>query len=913
MLRLSPRRLRPTFSSPSPFISRSKLASGIKTTALAWCGVALSTSASLHAQTTTPPPERLQGAAVVEAEVPVEESILPTRPVNLSLYGFDTSVQDTPRSIQQISPDQLKNDAITNGQDLARYAPGLSRNFANGTASAPYVRGQTPDQYQNGIRVDRGGTSIPFSNNAVEVVDIVAGPASSIFGPSASTSGYVNYITKKPYFDAQHTEVRLEFGDYHIHDQSNADFKQTFDTGGPLVKDKVAYRLSIQGREGQAFWGTADSRTKNPQNHIHTFAALTWLPTKNIVVDTNVQYNNWHYATSRGFNRVTQDLIDNGNYISGIATPILRKGNTFFAPTVTGRTDANPTGVSPIYRLVTLNGPIGGTRSVTITNTPVPSNIITQGAAPGSQVTAALVGYVFEPQNVTIQKIPQNRSYTFKDQQEIRQWQAQNRVSINVSDDFTIRNILYGESLYVRSAQLYRTTGTINDDYVVDDRVELLLKKEYRLFGQHISHQSNSGIELRWNQTRSYTETLPYTGASDLFDPRTIPTSGVYGKSVYDAVAEQTAVPSYINSAFGDVTLPARPSFYPIPGYSEYRTNPASSIFAKMSTFGLFSQHEFKFDAPWSYLVGGRVSAVHVNSTNPIVPVTGQPVLNDSTTAIIPSVNTSLTYKFSPRATAYGTFAYTQALNANDAPTLTNGQLGAAQFHSESFLYESGAKFEFVPNKLYGTLAGFWQTRDLAPQAQVLNGVTTNITPRIKVRGVETSLQYQPSRRWTVYSNFTFIESNYQNYRIFSNKSPGPNIQVGTQTADGVVALINQDQGNAAFAQPGFGNYRESLLPRYTLNIGTTYRFDSGFGVGAYFWLWGPWKYFILSDIEVPSQHNLDLSAFYTAKSGRWDVRVTVTNVTDEWNFQPNGAENVNDFIGPLPPLGIKGAITYRF
>lgn len=843
----------------------------------------------------------------------VGESILPTRPVNTSLYGFDTTVQNSPRSIQQISPQQLKNDLIANGQDLARYAPGLSRNFANGTASAPYIRGQTPDQYQNGIRVDRGGTTIPFSNNAIESVDLVAGPASSIFGPSASTSGYVNYITKKPYFDRAHTELRLEFGDYRIEDQSSGDFRQTLDTGGPLIAKTLAYRFSVQGREGKAFHGSGDARTSDPQNHIVVFGALTWLPKANVIVDTNVQYNNFHYASTRGFNRVTQDLIDNRNYLSGAATPILRKGNLFFSPTFTGRTDANPTGFSPIYRQVVLNGAIGQTRSVTITDTPVPTSTISQGASPGAQSTAAIVGYVFEPQNVSLQKIKQNRGYTSGDQQDVRQWQGQNRILLTLSDDWKIRNTLYAEALLVKSAQLARTTGTVQDDSLFDDRIELIGKKEFRFFGRTIEEQSNTGLELRYNRTKSFSLTLPYTDASDLFDPRTITSFGVYGKSLYDSVETQTALPAaYINAAFGDVTTPARLAAYPVPGYSGYRTGPANSIFANTTTVGLYSQHEFNLGEKWTWIAGTRASLIDVKSTNPVVPVTGQPVRTDHSATVLPAANTSLLYKPAPSTTTYATFAYTQALNANDAPTLVNGELGTAQFHSASFLYEAGAKFEFVPNQWYGTIAGFYQERALAPQQQVLNGVTSNITPNIHVKGIEASLQYQPGRHWSAYANFTWIDSHYIDYLIFSNKTEGPNIAVGTQTDAGVVGLINQDQGNAAWSQRGRGNYRESLIPRYIFNLGTSYQTEGGWGVGASFWLWGSWRYFILSDIVIPAQHNLDLSVFYAPPKANWEVRVAVTNVTNQWNFQPNGAENVNDFISPLPPLGLRAAVTLR-
>ncbi|MGC4071973.1 MAG: TonB-dependent receptor [Nibricoccus sp.] len=828
---------------------------------------------------------------VTDSGVFSDKSIIPNRPVR-SVYGFDTSVQDTPRSIVQVTPDQLKNDIITTGQEIARYAPGLSYNYNNGRASAPYIRGQTPDQYQNGIRALRGGTNVPYSNNAIDRLDIVGGPASSIFGPSVNTAGYVNYISKRPFFDKTRGQVTLEFGDWRVDDQSSQDFKQTLDFGGPLGGDKLAYRVSLQGREGEPFYGTADPRTTNGQNHFNSYFALTWLPNERVIVETNVALNNYDYATSRGFNRVTQDLIDNGNYLTGIATPILRRGNTFFAPVVNpaGRTDANPTGLLADadpntaglqYRQVLLNGPIGGTRSVTVTNNLITPGI-TSGAAPGSQTTAAIVGYVFEPQNFTTRQIKQNRSYTYGDVNHTKQFIGLNTISLKVSDDVQVRNSAYIEAIDARSSQLFETTGTINQDFLVDDRIEVLARKPLRLFGREIGWQSNSGVEFRYNRLKSYGMTLPYTDASDLFDPRSITSFGVYGISLYDAIATQT-VPrtrnpttgaytnnAYLNTAFGDVTTPARQTPYPIPGEPDYRTNPASATLHETLQSGLFTQHEFAFGEKVLWTIGGRITVFSVEATGPLIPFTGEQTFSDRTSPVLPSGNTSLVYKVTPEISTYATYSYTQA--AADTPALTNDQLGNDQFRQAAYLYELGAKFEVIPNKLFSSLAIYEQTR--SSTAFIDSTTNQTITPRLKVRGLEASLQYQPNRNFSLNTNLTLFRGRNIDTTITSNKSEGANVSVGELTSAGVVAIINQDQGNAAFSQasklPGAGNKPYSLVPDYQVNIVPFYQFDNGFGIGAAFWVWGPWDYFLYADIEIPTQYNLDLTFSYGPPKGNW-------------------------------------------
>jgi hypothetical protein len=845
-------------------------------------------------------------------------NILPTRPLNLSVYGFDTSVKNTPRSIHQIAPDQLRYDIIDNGQDLSRYAPSMAQNYTNRAQSAPTLRGGSVDQYQNGIRVSRGGSSVSFTNNTVELVDIVAGPAPSVFGPSASTSGYINFISKKPYLDKHRTELRTEIGDFYVRGQSHENFRQTIDVGGPLIDGTLGYRVSFQAKGGESFYGGADEATKRPENYYLTYAALTWLPRENVQIDVNFQYNKIRNTTSRGVNRVTQDLIDNRRYIAGIATPILRRNGVLIAPVVNpaGRTEANPTGLLPQYRLVTLNGASGSTRYVTITNTPAPANAIpTLGAAPGAQATAAVVGWVYEPQNVSLRQIEQNRSYVDRDFLDIDQLQVQSLATVRIGDALSLRNNFYVEWLEGKGTQLYQTGADVQEDFLVTDRVEALTSRRFALGGVDVAHQSNTGIDARYSRNTTYGLQLPPASTPDLFDVRSLSTRGTYGVSLWDAAATQTAPTSYLNSAFGDITVPGHPVAYPIPDYPDLRSNPASSGFAETTTLGLYSQHEFDFADRLAWIVGARASFVYVEALNPIVPATGTRPAFDDGGAVMPSGNTSLVFKASRAFSLYATYAYTEALNANDAPVLTNGVLDKAQFESEAELYEAGVKFELIPGKLFGNAAVYHQDRQLAPVTQINADQSTSIIiPVTESEGVELALQYQPNKKLAIYGNVSVIDSVLVDFTNAGNKSDGPNHEVGTLNANGeVVALVSQSRNNAPFSSTPRANYRQPGVPDFSVNLGATYRFNSGFGTRVSGWIWGPQSYYIDSDIEVPTQHNLDIAFFYAPPRQKWEVQLTFTNVTDQYNFRPNGSTGASDFINVLPPLGAKLLLTYNF
>jgi iron complex outermembrane receptor protein len=76
---------------------------------------------------------------VVEAVSP-EASTLPNRPTD-SVYGLGDTVLDTPRSIYEVSKDQLQYDALNSVNDLARYSPSVTASSGQGIAGAPYIRG----------------------------------------------------------------------------------------------------------------------------------------------------------------------------------------------------------------------------------------------------------------------------------------------------------------------------------------------------------------------------------------------------------------------------------------------------------------------------------------------------------------------------------------------------------------------------------------------------------------------------------------------------------------------------------------------------------------------------------------------------------------------------------------------------
>ena len=263
--------------------------------------LALSSRYGALAQTSTNTLEK----TIIEG-VPVEESVIPTiRPVN-SVYGSDRAILDTPRNVTIISREQLNAINIFDVRDFSKLTSSSYTRSNFGAPTTPDIRGQIADTFVNGMRMGltSNGNGMPVNFNAVESVNIVKGPASVVYGPSQYVGGYVDYQTKKPYFDGMHGQASVTMGMY---DQR----RWTIDAGAP-ISDKLAYRVSYSGEQSGSYYYDGFRRTQAG------YAALTWIASDNYTVDFNNEFMWANYTENFGINRPTQNLIDNGLYQTGI-------------------------------------------------------------------------------------------------------------------------------------------------------------------------------------------------------------------------------------------------------------------------------------------------------------------------------------------------------------------------------------------------------------------------------------------------------------------------------------------------------------------------------------------------------------------------------------------------------------------
>ena len=258
-------------------------------------------------------------------EVIVEGSLrsLPTQDVG-SVFGFDKSVLETPRSLSTASSEQIERFGIRDIDDLVALAPGTFTQSFFGTSGLD-VRGTAGETYFRGVRrLDNPG-NYPTPIGASDRIDIVRGPASPIYGPS-KIGGYLNFVPKS---------ARADSGQY----LDVAEGKLSY-TGGSWDKSVMTAEVGGPGRLGdQDFGYYLYGMVEDSDSYYNNSYTDQTLLQASFDVDVN---DNWRiqfggmshrYEGTQvaGWNRLTQDLIDTGTDITCTAQPLDTAGDGFIS------------------------------------------------------------------------------------------------------------------------------------------------------------------------------------------------------------------------------------------------------------------------------------------------------------------------------------------------------------------------------------------------------------------------------------------------------------------------------------------------------------------------------------------------------------------------------------------------------
>lgn len=247
---------------------------------------------------------------VVEGEVADDLNILPTEPVD-SVFGFDKSILETPRSVTSISNEMLNKFNITEIDDLVALSPGSFTQSFFGVAGSLDVRGTPGETYFRGVRrIDNPG-NYPTPIAASDRIDIVRGPASPIYGPS-KIGGYLNFVPKSARAEtgAYLSEPKGELGV--IRGSWDKDIIRG-EVGGPgqAFGKTFGYYLYAETEDSGSYY----QNTSTDQSIYQ--ASFNMDLTDASRIEFGGMYHVYEGNQVAGWNRLTQDLVDNGTYITG--------------------------------------------------------------------------------------------------------------------------------------------------------------------------------------------------------------------------------------------------------------------------------------------------------------------------------------------------------------------------------------------------------------------------------------------------------------------------------------------------------------------------------------------------------------------------------------------------------------------
>lgn len=802
-------------------------------------------------------------------EIPIEENIMPnSRPFN-SVYGTDRSILDTPRNVTIISREQLDAIAIKDVRDFSKLTSSSYTKTNFGAPTTPNLRGQEADTFVNGMR--RGGSvngnGLPINFNAVESVNIVKGPAGVVYGTTNYLGGYVDLITKKPYFDGPHGEVAFSIADY---DQ----YTWSLDYGSPFDNGKTAWRMSYEGKDWGGYWQFWKQKTHA------VYFALTHLASDTYKIEANIEFFFADYTENWGINRVTQDLVDNGRYIP---TALTDDDYRDFVLNTFGNGNNIFTGGRPVYDYGSQFGDPGFATIIPVATNTIPVNRRWKLAAPGDDSRGksiyAGIDQTWELDGVTIV----------------------NKTLLGYKDRDTFSSYHYSEYL--------------KDNYLIDNRTEVRWGGDILDGG---SYNINMGLRLRfddiWAVNHFFNEPVNVWDMARDPDLRRVADKGFSGFGT-------PYVPGKKPRGVLQHWYIGQDSFADVPTV----TGGDSTMF----NYGPFFQADMQFNENFSLLFGLTADFLEGKSKHPVLGSDGEMDWNEDGTISADEIergflhkdtldlvnyNISPVYKVNKNTTLYATYNYSETY-----PAETGGRPVVTGFGDDqaSELIEVGLKLTSEDGKFFMGTA--YVDREFTTRNQ--DGSVDDVF----IKAFEIEFNYQPNRQLFATLGFSYMDATrtggfyaspytidraltetggYYVSPLFISPPEGVVVEAPGVPEKLVNALIQYKWENGLGVMANFIGWGEMdsgykgfpiSVPDFTVDDPTTF---ATFDIMA-------------NTARLPFQYEMDLSLFYELED--WMFKLTAFNVTDEENWDVNNSGYGNGSIVSRMPLHLELTARMRF
>jgi iron complex outermembrane receptor protein len=785
----------------------------------------LALSALLSAVTAVAPVAVAEEEVMEEVVVTGDLNSLPGEDVK-SIFGFNKSILETPRSVSTVSEELMDRMNMQDIDELVTVSPGSFTQSFFGVAGGLDVRGTPGETYFRGIRrLDNPG-NYPTPIGASDRVDIVRGPASPIYGPS-KIGGYLNFNPKSARIEETGAYIEENTGALSYTTGSWDKSVLTAEVGGPaeFAGKPMGFYLYGELENSDSFYENAPGVE---QSLIQ--ASFDMDLNDKVQLQFGGMYHDYSGAQNAGWNRITQDLIDNGTYITGSPSPLDTDGDGKISHQ---EYDVNGDGFTDLNPFAFWSGDNGLPANSTLTFDDISGFFNSDLLALNDVGTAIL-----DPKTTLIGA---------EDSLENQVATLYFDVIIDTDAGWEVKNQLFYESYENVNENAYGFSQ-FHETYVIEEK--LVLSKTYTFDSLVASVQLSPSIRFTdFEHGDDYTN--EYFGRRDLTGPSTALDARLLATSIDD-------------------------------DYTEYYIGEYTDI-------GLAFLTDLSWENGLSLLIGARHDRLDMESRQPadkLLLASSNNFCTDGSCIDLAaeddvsgnSWTVSLSYEIANTGIIpYVTVSEQATVIAGQGAELTVSNVASGGAFDSSELTEFGVKGELLEDgRLYFSLSHYEQERtDFSAQSIVTNQA-------VKTEGTEFEL------RWAV-NEALFVGATYTNVEALNLASIDDGSRFSFYGAEDLPAIDpallfgGQIGGPVNVAASGG---RRAGMPENIYSVYGTYLFDNGVSVSASVTDVDSVASGFSNSITLPAYTLVNMTLGYETES--WKFSLTGKNLTDERYFRSN-------------------------
>lgn len=818
----------------------------------------------------------LEEFITIEVAQELSDSLIQSdRPVN-SVFFSNMALLDIPRAVTVLAPEAMEQFQIDDFADLQKVGASTERYNFYGIQGAPVMRGWQGGIYFNGMLRLFQRNEMPTSFGSLEAMELIKGPAPAQLIPS-HVGGYVNMIPKSPFFDESRGAFKIKIG-------SNSLYNFQIDKGGPFLAGgkPAAYRISLSAHQGDTFW----KRVSN--DFVSLYGSTKMQFSEHTFIFSGVEYYEFKSNENAGWNRPTQNLIDNGEYVIGEPLNLVRGEGGGFVDR--GLVDGMLWGFSPLtnknhadFRALVVpanmieralsNGRITKDQVASMKNMADPEVRAATYAGLPSDVSPTISGYLYTPEyflaggTVFTRKIAASDvlsdSTDFADAED---FMAFLDIDHRFSDNFTLENKIFFEQIKTNKVSSYQYACR-SEQTVFDDRLSLNHKLD---LGSGMSLELNYGAQVRFTDSIQLQDFW-----SEPFSRRDISLPSISSNTIFYSGAQVDPLTNnnYWGGGFGAGG----------PG--------AHAVNSKLQTLGGFASAYVDFGRVFSVIGSIRYDSIKIDTSVPDGPTDISPN-SESADDII------FNYSINPLIRIHESIAvYAAYQRATTYAPLQGGAILGIQNFGDSDLKEGGVKFSMLDGQLYAAFAIYeW--------SQIAFNDRTESADPYESKGIEFELNLAATDKTTIIASYSDRETRRTSdlgYRSmpFSLIDPTGASDDEIGVALGAGTLLNQfsdafggftPEGRTPSSNPEqiVPGAPESIL-KFFVKSDLSDKWGLSGGVVHTSAYWHTYD----QNLRIDAATVVNVNIMYRAK--RWDAMLSLENLTGEDYYigsDPNFAAN---------------------